>query len=154
MAIQIAGGLIDFQIGFAIANVIDPQTGAQSPILGQYLYVFALLFLLSTNGHHLLIDGIYNSYLIIPLDKVAFPVGSQAFATHIITVFHRCFSSRSNVFAFGWFIIFSRYRAWHRRENGSAVKYFRSWISGENHRCFYFTNCSDGEHVLYDANHI
>lgn len=78
MAIQIAGGLIDFQIGFAIANVIDPQTGAQSPILGQYLYVFALLFLLSTNGHHLLIDGIYNSYLIIPLDKVAFPVGSQA----------------------------------------------------------------------------
>ncbi|MED4058815.1 flagellar biosynthetic protein FliR [Priestia megaterium] len=91
MAIQIAGGLIDFQVGFAIANVIDPQTGAQSPILGQYLYVFALLFLLSTNGHHLLIDGIYNSYLIIPLDKVAFPVGSQAFATHIITVFSSMF---------------------------------------------------------------
>src|SRR6478736_4179998 len=91
MAIQIAGGLIDFQIGFAIANVIDPQTGAQSPILGQYLYVFALLFLLSTNGHHLLIDGIYNSYLIIPLDKTAFPVGSQAFATHIITVFSSLF---------------------------------------------------------------
>ncbi|MCL9636382.1 flagellar type III secretion system protein FliR [Bacillus zanthoxyli] len=91
MAIQIAGGLIDFQIGFAIANVIDPQTGAQSPILGQYLYVFALLFLLSTNGHHLLIDGIYNSYLIIPLDKVVFPVGSQAFATHVMTVFTTMF---------------------------------------------------------------
>src|SRR6185312_6941 len=29
-AIQIAGGFIDFQMGFAIANVIDPQTGAQS----------------------------------------------------------------------------------------------------------------------------
>src|SRR5690606_21865557 len=27
-AIQIAGGFIDFQMGFAIANVIDPQTGA------------------------------------------------------------------------------------------------------------------------------
>lgn len=27
-AVQIAGGLIDFQMGFSIANVIDPQTGA------------------------------------------------------------------------------------------------------------------------------
>ena len=35
-AIQIAGGFIDFQMGFAIANVIDPQTGAQSPLLGQF----------------------------------------------------------------------------------------------------------------------
>src|SRR5699024_4959723 len=35
-AIQIAGGFIDFQMGFAIANVMDPQTGAQSPLTGQY----------------------------------------------------------------------------------------------------------------------
>src|SRR5690625_3223424 len=28
-AVQIAGGFIDFQMGFAVANVIDPQTGAQ-----------------------------------------------------------------------------------------------------------------------------
>lgn len=68
-AVQIAGGFIDFQMGFAIANVIDPQTGAQSPILGQYLYIFAFLFLLSVNGHHLLIDGIYHSYQFIPIDQ-------------------------------------------------------------------------------------
>src|SRR5699024_6830158 len=53
-AIQIAGGFIDFQMGFAIANVIDPQTGAQSPLTGQYFYIVALLFLLAVNGHHLL----------------------------------------------------------------------------------------------------
>ena len=44
-AIQIAGGFIDFQMGFAIANVIDPQTGAQSPLLGQFLNTIALLLL-------------------------------------------------------------------------------------------------------------
>ena len=33
-AIQVAGGFIDFQMGFAIANVIDPQTGTQSPLIG------------------------------------------------------------------------------------------------------------------------
>jgi flagellar biosynthetic protein FliR len=67
-AIQIVGGLIDFQMGFAIANVIDPQTGAQNPLMGQYLYTFALLLLLSVDGHHLLLDGVFYSYRFIPLD--------------------------------------------------------------------------------------
>ena len=68
-AIQIAGGFIDFQMGFAIANVIDPQTGAQSPLMGQYLYTFAFLLLLALNGHHLLLDGIFYSYQFIPIDQ-------------------------------------------------------------------------------------
>lgn len=43
-AIQIAGSFIDFQMGFAIANIIDPQTGAQSPLIGQFFNMLALLF--------------------------------------------------------------------------------------------------------------
>ena len=58
-AVQIAGSFIDFQMGFSIANVIDPQTGAQSPLIGQFIYTMALLFMLSVNAHHLLLDGIY-----------------------------------------------------------------------------------------------
>lgn len=69
-SIQIAGGFIDFQMGFAIANVIDPQTGAQSPLTGQYFYIISLLFLLSVDGHHLLIDGMYYSYQFIPIDQL------------------------------------------------------------------------------------
>ncbi len=76
-AIQTAGGLIDFQMGFALANVVDPQTGAQSPIMGQYLYMFALLFLLSVDGHHLLIDGIFYSYQFIPIDQSFITFGEQ-----------------------------------------------------------------------------
>ncbi|MDF9295745.1 flagellar biosynthetic protein FliR [Geobacillus stearothermophilus] len=67
-AVQVAGGLIDFQIGFAIANVIDPQTGVQSPLLGQYLHSLALLLLLMLDGHHLLLDGLFYSYRWLPLD--------------------------------------------------------------------------------------
>lgn len=44
-AVQVAGGLIDFQMGFAIANVVDPQTGTQSPLTGQYLNIIALFFI-------------------------------------------------------------------------------------------------------------
>jgi flagellar biosynthetic protein FliR len=76
-AIQIAGGFIDYQMGFAMANVIDPQTGAQSPIMGQYLYTFALLLLLIVDGHHLLLDGIYYSYKIVPLEQAWLPLGSE-----------------------------------------------------------------------------
>lgn len=89
--IQIAGGLIDFQMGFAIANVIDPQTGAQSPLMGQYLYTIALLFLLTVNGHHLLLDGIFYSYNFVPMDQVMIPFGSQNIAQYIILAFNKMF---------------------------------------------------------------
>lgn len=68
-AIQIAGGFIDFQMGFAIANVIDPQTGAQSPLIGQYFYTITILFLLTVNGHHLFINGLMYSFEEIALDQ-------------------------------------------------------------------------------------
>src|SRR5690625_5992385 len=75
-------------MGFAIANVVDPQTGAQSPILGQYFYIIALLFLLSVNGHYLVIDGIYNSFDFIAVDQfISF--SEQSFADFVIKTFNK-----------------------------------------------------------------
>lgn len=90
-AIQIAGGFIDFQMGFAIANVIDPQTGAQSPLTGQYFYIISLLFLLSVNGHHLLIDGVYYSYQFVPIDQAWIPFGNESFVKFILEAFSSMF---------------------------------------------------------------
>ncbi|MFD1037972.1 flagellar biosynthetic protein FliR [Virgibacillus byunsanensis] len=89
-AVQIAGGFIDFQMGFAIANVIDPQTGAQSPLIGQYFYIIALLFLLSVDGHHLLIDGIFYSYNFIPIDAFI-PFQNESIVDYIIKTFNTMF---------------------------------------------------------------
>ncbi|WP_010282408.1 flagellar biosynthetic protein FliR [Bacillus timonensis] len=90
-AIQIAGGFIDFQMGFAIANVIDPHTGAQSPLMGQYLYTFALLFLLAINGHHLLLDGIFYSYEFIPMDQATLPFGDENVVAFVLKAFSTMF---------------------------------------------------------------
>ncbi|WP_042348902.1 flagellar biosynthetic protein FliR [Bacillus massiliigorillae] len=90
-AIQIAGGFIDFQMGFAIANVIDPQTGVQNPLMGQYLYTVSLLFLLATNGHHLLLDGIFYSYDFIPINQVFIHFGSQDLLDFVVRSFNQSF---------------------------------------------------------------
>ncbi|MFK2825010.1 flagellar biosynthetic protein FliR [Bacillus sp. B190/17] len=90
-AIQIAGGLIDFQMGFAIANVIDPQTGAQSPLMGQYLYMFSLLMLLALNGHHLILDGIFYSYQYIPVDQLSLHFENGRLAEYMSRAFGSMF---------------------------------------------------------------
>ncbi|QHE52205.1 flagellar biosynthetic protein FliR [Pontibacillus sp. HMF3514] len=90
-AIQVAGGFIDFQMGFAIANVIDPQTGAQSPLIGQYLYTFTLLFLLAVNGHHLLIDGVFYSYEVIPMEQLYVPFSNPDMMDYVLQTFNKMF---------------------------------------------------------------
>ncbi|MEK3905202.1 MULTISPECIES: flagellar biosynthetic protein FliR [unclassified Paenibacillus] len=72
MTIQTAGSFIDIQIGFGIANVIDPMTGASAPIIGNFKYMIALLLFLSMNGHHYLLDAIVYSYKWVPIDNDLF----------------------------------------------------------------------------------
>lgn len=89
--IQAAGSLIDFQMGFAIANVIDPQTGVQTPLIGQYLYMFSLLLLLAVDGHHMLLDGIFYSYQFIPLDQAGFGFNDPNLLEYVVKSFAMLF---------------------------------------------------------------
>jgi flagellar biosynthetic protein FliR len=70
--VQIAGSFIDIQMGFGIANVIDPMTGASSPVIGNLKYMIAMMLFLSFNGHHLLLKAIIESYEWIPLSNDMF----------------------------------------------------------------------------------
>ncbi|ELK44756.1 flagellar biosynthetic protein FliR [Halobacillus sp. ACCC02827] len=89
-AIQIAGGFIDFQMGFAIANVIDPQTGAQSPLVGQYMYIVTLILILAVDGHHLMIDGVFYSYEWIGLDQLL-PLREDGWIEYVLNAFNHMF---------------------------------------------------------------
>ena len=91
-AIQIAGGFIDFQMGFAIANVIDPQTGAQSPLLGQFFNSLAILLLLALNGHHMLLDGIFYSYQFMPVNHLWPAFGEERLVEFVIRTFATSFA--------------------------------------------------------------
>jgi flagellar biosynthetic protein FliR len=66
-AIQLAGQLMDTQMGFSIVNVLDPQSGTQIPLMGNFNYLLALIIYLSLDGHHYLLQAIADSYQIIPV---------------------------------------------------------------------------------------
>lgn len=70
--VQTAGALMDLQIGFAMANVVDPHTGVSAPILGNFKYMMMLLVFLMMNGHHYLLTGLMDSYQWMPLDNELF----------------------------------------------------------------------------------
>jgi flagellar biosynthesis protein FliR len=61
-AVQLAGSMIDLQIGFSMATLFDPSFGVQSTLTGQFQNMLAILVLLSTDAHHLLIQGILASF--------------------------------------------------------------------------------------------
>ncbi|RKD75357.1 flagellar biosynthetic protein FliR [Sinobaca qinghaiensis] len=86
-AVQTAGMFLDTSLGFLMANVIDPQTGAQTPLTGGYLYTFTLLLLLALDGHHMMLDGMFYSYNFIPMEQVTLPFGDEEVVRHIARSF-------------------------------------------------------------------
>lgn len=64
--IQMAGQLAGYQMGLAIANVMDPATSEQFPILSQYNNLLALLILVTTNAHHWFFRALAESYRLVP----------------------------------------------------------------------------------------
>jgi len=67
MGIQFAGEILDIQIGFAVANVISPQTQQQVTVLGELELTLATLVFLISNSHLMLLQGIGGSFHLLPL---------------------------------------------------------------------------------------
>jgi flagellar biosynthetic protein FliR len=64
--VQLAGELAGYQMGLAIAEVIDPASEDQVAILAQFMSLLATLVFLVVNGHHWFIRTLVESYAIVP----------------------------------------------------------------------------------------
>jgi len=84
-SINLAGQLIDMQMGFGIVNVVDPQSGAQMPVMGTFKYFLTMFFYLSINGHILLLDALMKSYQIIPLGNFTVDMSLMNFIIYVTT---------------------------------------------------------------------
>lgn len=65
-AVQMGGQIMGFQMGFAMINVVDPLTGTSVVITSHFLYMTTLLVFLSLNGHLYLLQGLAESFALIP----------------------------------------------------------------------------------------
>jgi len=71
-AVQLAGTIVDFQMGFGVVNVIDPQTQAQVSITAQFQNILAVLIFLASDAHHFIIGAIVQSFDLIDPAQVDF----------------------------------------------------------------------------------
>jgi flagellar biosynthetic protein FliR len=66
-SVQLAGQVIGFQMGFAMINVVDPQSGANVSIMDQIGYWVCVVVFLIINGHHIIISAMINSFELVPI---------------------------------------------------------------------------------------
>jgi len=64
--VQLAGQLIGLQMGLAMANIVDPSTSEQLPLLGELNNIIAILIFLTINAHHWFIQGVADSFRLVP----------------------------------------------------------------------------------------
>jgi flagellar biosynthetic protein FliR len=65
-AVEFGGTIIGFQMGFAAANVFDPQNQRQISLLSQFQNVFAIFIFLAIGGHFVFLNAAVESYKILP----------------------------------------------------------------------------------------
>jgi flagellar biosynthetic protein FliR len=66
-AVHVAGSIIAAQSGLAAATFFDPSEATQSPATATFLGVTTLTLLFVTDGHHLLLRALSQSYALQPL---------------------------------------------------------------------------------------
>ena len=71
-AIQYAGQIIDFQMGFAIVNLIDPTQDVQIPVMGFFHFLIAILIFLAMDAHHWIIRALVDSFQVVPITEAGF----------------------------------------------------------------------------------
>ncbi|MBU3142295.1 fused FliR family export protein/FlhB family type III secretion system protein [Clostridium sp. CF012] len=86
---QMAGQLMDFQVGFSMMSMFDPISNENVTLLGRLLYWVSMVMFFVVDGHHMLIRAIIDSFNVIVLGKF---ILSQATAMMMVKVFVEFFT--------------------------------------------------------------
>lgn len=78
-AVDIAGDLIGMQMSLSFAVFYDPENAGQTPVLAEFLGLFALLIFLALNGHLLTLAVLAESFTLLPV--TATPLGAGGFSS-------------------------------------------------------------------------
>lgn len=77
-AFLFGGRLLDFQMGFGVAAIIDPATSNQNPMIGTALNLMAVTAFFMLDGHHMMLRGLAYGLERVPLGAPLQPGGLDA----------------------------------------------------------------------------
>jgi flagellar biosynthetic protein FliR len=89
-AVYVAGEIIDMQVGFSIANVMDPISNVQIPMTSNVYFIISMLLFLAMDGHHMLIKALFDSFASLPLGTASF---DASLADGLMNVFATVFAT-------------------------------------------------------------
>jgi flagellar biosynthetic protein FliR len=85
-AVNVAGQIMDMQVGFAMVTVLNPSTGEQVPLIGTFEYNLAVLVFLITNGHHIFLKALFDSFEMVPIMEIAVQTNLLQFSIDMVTM--------------------------------------------------------------------
>jgi flagellar biosynthetic protein FliR len=59
---NLAGEYLSFQMSMTMVNLMDPQSGAQVPVVSRLVYIIFTLLLLYANGHLIVLKAMVDSF--------------------------------------------------------------------------------------------
>jgi len=75
-AASFGGTVIGYQMGFAAANIFDPQTTQQLSLMSQFVNILTLLAFLTLDVHHYFFRAIVESFVLLPPGLLDFSHGA------------------------------------------------------------------------------
>jgi flagellar biosynthetic protein FliR len=63
---NLAGEYLSFQMSMTMVNLMDPQSGAQVPVISRLVYIIFVLIFLYANGHLIVIKALVDSFKVAP----------------------------------------------------------------------------------------
>lgn len=70
--IEMAGQLIDFQVGYSIGAVLDPLSGVMSSYYGRLFYWMSITVFFLLDLHHLLLKSLMDSFALVAPGELGF----------------------------------------------------------------------------------
>lgn len=82
--LNFAGYIIDFQMGLSMAQVYDPQSNAQIPVMGSIMQTYFMLLFFAVDGHLALMKILITSAEIVPYGGILI---TQNLAQRVLEIF-------------------------------------------------------------------
>lgn len=71
--VSMAGGILDFEMGFGLAHHFDPNSGSYASLLSRFYNLLAILVFYLAGGHRLLMISLLASYRVFPAGSLVLP---------------------------------------------------------------------------------